>query len=399
MGDPILEQKDFYAMHITDQGLALLTKVMAREIALKFTRVAAGDGYLAEDADPYKMTALVNHVKDLPISSSEDGGGVAVIRCYQTSAGLAEPYDSREIGLFALDPDDGEILYAYHNAGDRADFIPSEKSPVVVDWILALVTLVKRAATIEVNIDSNYAFVSQAELNNRIDKLFGDPAVISHLWTRTHGDDKKLRPVELDEAKLAILGGVDLPRTNRKVENLEDILAQVVLKIEANEMYPDYSRLMVEDFLLPDNVDQFKTRVLTVFAGDTSIDVEEIDGIIPLSWYTLTDGVRQELVCVKSINVEHGVRRIMLTAPVQHTYIIENTRLHRSSATIKNHMANGPIGKQTIKWDAGIEFRGLNADTPVASSLPTNIANAGRFNMTSAIGFTADGLLTLSVQA
>ena len=121
-----------------------------------------------------------------------------------------------------------------------------------------------------------------------------------------------------------------------------------------------------------------------------------MDGIIPCSWYTLTDGVRHEQVCVKSMNTENGVNRLILAAPVQNTYMLENCRLYRSSATIRNDMASGPVGKQTLRWNPGIVWSGLAADTPTTLTLATNIGQAGDYDTTDRIAFTTDGLVTLA---
>ena len=107
--------------------------------------------------------------------------------------------------MFAEDPDDGEILYAYHNAGDKPDYIPAEGSPIVVDWILSLATVVKRASSIEVTLDHGMAFVTHPELDERLKGLFPpvpsagvDPSEIAAIWARLNGDQEAtLRPIDI----------------------------------------------------------------------------------------------------------------------------------------------------------------------------------------------------------
>ena len=394
-----IETKDFYAMHPTDKGLSLIAKVIAREIPLKFVRVAAGDGYLPDGVRPHEMTALVNHITDLPICSKDDGGGVAVIRCYQSSKGLTEPYDSREIGLFAEDPDEGEILYAYFNAGDRPDFIPSEKSPVVVDWLLALVTIIGRAENIEVTFDANMTFVSHDELESRIAKLFAQTAPIHEFWTRTHGDGNLLRPSSLDDVKYAILGITDIDSMNKRVERIEDVVAQILLELEVANIYPDYTHWICEDFKNPDQVDLYNCKVLSVVAGDDSLDCNPVEGMYPGSWYTVTDGISHELVRVKSVSIENGIQRVILTDPVQNTYRLENARLYRTSTTISENGGGvlGPTGTKTAIWNPSTIWQGQTADQEALVTLPTNVGSADLFITEGSVGFTADGLLTLEV--
>lgn len=383
---------------LTEKGRTLLAKALTG-VHLHFSRVMSGDGFLPVGTEIYDLENLVSPKKELPISSVEvTGVGTARIRAIMTNQGQPEGFFIREIGLFANDPDDGEILYAYANAGDKPDYLPGQDGPDVVQTQLSLITVIDRAANVTATISTDLVFVTQEELQYRLDNLFGPAAEISHIWTRTHGDDKKLRPVPLEDAKLAILGGVDLPRTHRKVERIEDAVAEILLELEVKETYPDYRRYILEDFRNLDvlQVDLSKCRVTAVVAGDSSLDVSGMEGIIPRSWYTLTDGVRHEQVCVKSMNTENGVNRLILAAPVQNTYMLENCRLYRSSATIRNNMASGPVGKQTLRWNPGIVWSGLAADTPTTLAFATNIGQAGNYNTTGRIAFTADGLVTLA---
>lgn len=388
----------YSGLSLTEKGRTLLAKALTG-VPLHFSRVMSGDGFLPAGTEIYDLENLVSPKKELPISSVEvTGVGTARIRAIMTNQGQPEGFFIREIGLFANDPDEGEILYAYANAGDKPDYLPGQDGPDVVQTQLSLITVIDRAANVTATISTDLVFVTQEELQYRLDNLFGPAAEITHIWTRTHGDDKKLRPVPLEDAKLAILGGVDLPRTHRKVEHIEDAVAEILLELEVKETYPDYRRFILEDFRNLDvlQVDLSKCRVTAVVAGDSSLDVSGMDGIIPCSWYTLTDGVRHEQVCVKSMNTENGVNRLILAAPVQNTYMLENCRLYRSSATIRNDMASGPVGKQTLRWNPGIVWSGLAADTPTTLTLATNIGQAGDYDTTDRIAFTADGLVTLA---
>jgi len=391
---PVADIRDTYAMHPTDKGLALLTKIIARGFPLRFTRAAAGDGYLPEDADPYKVEDLVNRVIDLPICSKVDGGGVAVVRCYQTSKGLAEPYVSREIGLYAEDPDEGEILYAYHNAGDRPDFIPAENSPVVTDWILALVTIIGRAPVVEAVIDTNFAFVTHEEVEYKIDSIFAQAAAIDYFWTKSAGDGNLLRPSTLDQVKQAILGVTDIESLNRRVERLEDAVAQILLELEVREIYPDYSHWILEDFRVVNQVDLYMCKVTSVVAGDDSLDCEPVVGLIPGSFYTITDGISHELVQAKHVAAENGIQRLILAAPVQNTYRLDTTYLYRTSATIGDGYAMGPTGKKNISWSTGV-WKGQAAEEEYLIPLETTVGNSGSLEISGDIQITADGFLTL----
>ena len=151
-------------------------------------------------------------VQDLPIAScTVTGVGTATIQAVMTNQGLTMGFFVREIGLFATDPDSGaETLYGYCNAGDEADYMPGQNGPDAVQYLFSLVTVIDQAQNVKAEISSGLVFVTHPELSARINDLFAASAPIFEFWTRTQGDDKKLRPASLDEVKLSILGTHDI---------------------------------------------------------------------------------------------------------------------------------------------------------------------------------------------
>ena len=110
-------------MFFTQLGLRLLAKVQAGA-ALAFTRVAVGDGYVQNGQDPTTFTALVDQKMSLSINSIVVTDPQATICAVLSNVGLSTGFYWREIGVFATDPDLGEILYGYDNAGSEAEFVP-----------------------------------------------------------------------------------------------------------------------------------------------------------------------------------------------------------------------------------------------------------------------------------
>ena len=114
----------------------------------------------------------------------------------------------------------------------------------------------------------------------------------------------------------------------------------------------------------------------------------------PGSWYTITDGLSYELVQVKSVSIENGIQRVILYAPVQNTYRLENCALYRTSATLENMYAMGPTGKQTKSWAPSVIWQGqaANADFDVPLTI-----SAGNYQASGDITVTDGGLVTLGV--
>lgn len=340
------EENNLLAMHPTDKGLALLTKVIAREIPLKFTRVGAGDGFLPEGVEPHMMAELAHHIRDLPICGKSDGGGVALIDCLQSSKGLAEPYEAREYGLFAEDPDDGEILYAYHNAGDKPDYIPAEGSPIVVDWILSLATVVKRASSIEVTLDHGMAFVTHPELDERLKGLFPpvpsagvDPSEIAAIWARLNGDQEAtLRPIDITLIKQIVLGA--------DTHDVTHMLRSITGQLTWNDLHNRYSRDKVHiELFYKDGVtmsSHLKLSVEEVVTGSDCIDVEDTRELELGLEYLLCDANGQEFVKVKEILTD---KRFRTEAPVVGTYSAEGTVVCLSNWTYDDDKDGGAVAQ------------------------------------------------------
>ena len=101
---------------LTNKGLALITKLMAAQATLSFSRVAVGTGRVPSGYDAQNMTGLNEYKMDATIEScgvSTEQSDVAYIVTQISSVGVSTGFAITEAGVFAKDPDDGEILYAY----------------------------------------------------------------------------------------------------------------------------------------------------------------------------------------------------------------------------------------------------------------------------------------------
>lgn len=389
----------FGGMTLTKEGRNLLAKALTGK-DLKFVRVATGDGRLPDGQSIYDMTAMVHPVQDLPIAScTVTGVGTATIQAVMTNQGLDMGFFVREMGLFATDPDSGgETLYGYCNAGDEADYMPGQNGPDAVQYLFSLVTVIDQAQNVTAVISSGLVFVTHPELSARVDDLFAASAPIFEFWTRTQGDDKKLRPASLAEVKLSILGTHDIENLDGRIRVLEDVVAQTLLELEVSSIYPNYTHFIIEDFRKPDQVDMFSCKVVHVVAGSSAIDCERIQGLVPGCTYTLTDGSSRELVQVRSVNVENGLNRIVTSEPVKNTYRGGKTLLYRTSAIITPDGAEGVSSPMTAAWRPMETWKGVSGNTVFDVVAPTNLASAGSFEIEGDISWSGS-TVTLEVSA
>lgn len=138
---------DFNGVSLTRLGSNLLAKAQTGA-TLTFTRIAVGDGLWSEGVSPEDLTALVAEKITIPIQGhTVVGDGTSELRVVLTNTGLEAGFFIREIGVFASDPDLGEILYAVTSAGDRADFLPAAGG-TVVEEVINILTVIGNATNV-----------------------------------------------------------------------------------------------------------------------------------------------------------------------------------------------------------------------------------------------------------
>ncbi|MEJ5227175.1 phage tail protein [Thermodesulfovibrio sp.] len=154
---------DFIGTILTNRGRNLLAKAQTG-VQLNFTRVAIGDGIWQEGVDPVEMVTLVNEKHRLPIQSIElTGDGTVRLRFILTNNGLTEGFFIREIGIFAQDPDIGEILYAVTYAGDRADYIPAY-GVTLIENVVDIYTVIANAQNVTALISDTVVIATKKDI-------------------------------------------------------------------------------------------------------------------------------------------------------------------------------------------------------------------------------------------
>lgn len=150
---------------ITEKGLALINKVQTGSVNLEFTKISTGEGDYTDSEDLTKAIALKEKRQDFALSGIEVVDNDTVkIRTVIGNQGLESGYYIKEIGLYAADPDEGEILYSLAVAYQgQWDYLPSE-----VEMKLATITLdtfssVANASTVTIQ-GGTGAYASAADL-------------------------------------------------------------------------------------------------------------------------------------------------------------------------------------------------------------------------------------------
>ncbi len=154
----------------TNQGKVLQAKAIAGA-TLNFTRIGVGDGQLSGQ-DISELTDLIHEVKSLPITELKVlPGGKASVKGILTNQGLVTGFYWREIGLFATDPDIGEILYCYGNAGALAEYIPAGGGSEILEKQVSIKSIVGNAQNITATIEQSLVFATQQDLDDHANAI------------------------------------------------------------------------------------------------------------------------------------------------------------------------------------------------------------------------------------
>lgn len=163
-------------MILTNKGRDLQAKAEAGAV-LNFTKVKIGDGQLAQGQTLETLNDLINPLKILGITSVQaEAGGLCRIRANITNQGVTQGFYVREVGLFAQDPDLGEILYAIATA-TAADYLPPEGGATVVNNQFDIIVVVGNASQITATITTT-GTASQADLN-AVKGDLGDKSILT----------------------------------------------------------------------------------------------------------------------------------------------------------------------------------------------------------------------------
>ena len=157
----------FANLTFTSQGTQMLVQSQNSH-TLTFTCGKLGSGVLADSDDISKFTDLKSPKMTLPIVSKDDSNKEKLVLTFDTSnTELEEGFVSREIGIFAKLDNGSETLYAYSNAGNNYDYIPSKDTPS--DENRLVVTLVVSfSANISVQIDKSIVYTHKSDVKEMI---------------------------------------------------------------------------------------------------------------------------------------------------------------------------------------------------------------------------------------
>lgn len=163
---------------ITKKGVALMGKIMSGKTKLNFSKICTSDTTYKQEqlAGLTSLTGIKQEALIADITKKNDAT-VQVSTQFSNTA-LKTGYYVRTVGLYAVDPAEGDILYSVcivDESVSTPDYMPPYNGVGVSSLIMNMVTTVGNAANVTVTVDpAAAATVSQViDLQNQINDLKG----------------------------------------------------------------------------------------------------------------------------------------------------------------------------------------------------------------------------------
>ena len=145
----------FKSAVITKKGQELLAKVVAGTTKLEFTKIKVSDTKLSGDLASMTGIGTIKQEEKVASVVRKNGSNVTVSASFSNQT-LGQGYYVRNLGLYANDPQAGEILYSISVADEStatADYMPPFNGIGVSSLMVDLVTAVSNASSVKVNVD------------------------------------------------------------------------------------------------------------------------------------------------------------------------------------------------------------------------------------------------------
>lgn len=118
----------FQRWTLTDRGKALIAKAQAERCTIHFTAARTGDGAWTDEEDMRGAEDIRSRKQTFAFSAIDipDGNpATVVLEIIINNLQLAQLYYLTELGIYANDPDEGEILYLIATSQQRSVYVPA----------------------------------------------------------------------------------------------------------------------------------------------------------------------------------------------------------------------------------------------------------------------------------
>ena len=189
-------------MHLTRAGADLLNRTH-HGATITFTRLGLGAGHFDTVEQMRAATALKDERMSVPITKATDNkDATSTLEAYVKNESLERGFSIGEVGVYAQDPQHGEILYMVCDNGEEADFLPA-KTTHPVEMLQRIVVIVGDAAEVTVTAPPSMVYVTYEEFLRLAGKNWSEENV------KKNAEDILKLQVELASLKGATANGMN----------------------------------------------------------------------------------------------------------------------------------------------------------------------------------------------
>nr|DAT32354.1 MAG TPA: tail collar fiber protein [Caudoviricetes sp.] len=209
---------------MTDVGADLQAKVNAGKTKLTFTKIKVGSGVNA--TNPLALTDVISSKWETTNFVVKQEGKIVSVDTFITNNGITEAFRMSEIGLFAQDPDKGEVLYAYLT-DPEPDRMPAAGGSVVVSQELTIGMVFSNTGNVSLTVNMG-ALVTHEQLerhnsdanahDNRFNAIIQQ---VNNMITSVDDSDSLAKAPTLQLVK-TILSGLSIKNATDVVNALEN---------------------------------------------------------------------------------------------------------------------------------------------------------------------------------
>lgn len=135
----------------TTKGQALMAKMISGATGIEFTKVCASSTVYTE-SQLQSLTSLSNIKQTSLVSKVTRTNNTAIkVETAFTNSGLTSGYYMRTLGLYAVDPNDGEILYAVCVATDDNCYMPPNNGVTSTGAYIQMIQTVGNASSVSID--------------------------------------------------------------------------------------------------------------------------------------------------------------------------------------------------------------------------------------------------------
>lgn len=156
---------------ITQKGQALMAKLIAGTAVASFTKISTSSTTYSQ-TQLESLTALSNVQQTTLVSRvARTNAATVSVEGAITNIELSTGYYLRAVGLYAMDPQEGEILYSVTIA-ETPDYVPAYNGLTSTGIFLKLLTSVSNSANVSIDVDP--AAVATVEDVRRIEAVMDE---------------------------------------------------------------------------------------------------------------------------------------------------------------------------------------------------------------------------------